>query len=29
MPDRSVAGVLGRSIDVALTSALRAEIMLM
>lgn len=29
MPDRSVIGVLGRSIDVALTSALRAEIALM
>ena len=29
MPDRSIPGVLGRSIDVALTSALRAEIMLM
>ena len=29
MPDRTIAGVLGRSIDVALTSALRAEIMLM
>ncbi len=29
MPDRSVVGVLGRSIDVALTSALRAEIALM
>jgi hypothetical protein len=28
MPDRSIAGFLGRSIDVALTSALRAEIML-
>jgi hypothetical protein len=29
MPDRTIAGFLGRSIDVALTSALRAEIMLM
>jgi hypothetical protein len=29
MPDRSIAGFLGRSIDVALTSALRAEIMLL
>jgi hypothetical protein len=29
MPDRSIIGVLGRSIDVALTSALRAEIALM
>jgi Patatin-like phospholipase len=29
MTDRSIAGVLGRSIDVALTSALRAELMLM
>jgi hypothetical protein len=29
MPDRSIVGVLGRSIDVALTSALRAEIALM
>src|SRR5262249_33927216 len=28
MPDRNVAGVLGRSIGVALTSALRAEVML-
>jgi Patatin-like phospholipase len=28
MPDRSVAGVLGRSIAVALTAALRAEIMI-
>jgi len=28
MPDRSIAGVLGRSIAVALTSALRAELML-
>jgi Patatin-like phospholipase len=28
MTDRTIAGVLGRSIDVALTSALRAEIML-
>ena len=28
MPDRTMAGVLARSIDVALTSALRAEIML-
>ncbi|MGE0039072.1 MAG: patatin-like phospholipase family protein [Xanthobacteraceae bacterium] len=29
LPDRSIPEVLGRSIDVALTSALRAEIMLM
>jgi hypothetical protein len=29
MPERSMPGVLGRSIDVALTSSLRAEIMLM
>jgi hypothetical protein len=29
LPDRSIPAVLGRSIDLALTSALRAEIMLM
>ena len=29
MADRTIAGFLGRSIDVALTAALRAEIMLM
>jgi len=29
MPDRMIAGILGRSIDLALTSALRAQIMLM
>lgn len=29
MPDRIIAGVLGRSIDLALTAALRAQIMLM
>ena len=28
MPDRNIPGVLGRSIGVALTAALRAEVML-
>ncbi len=29
MPDRHIASILGRSIDLALTSALRAEVLLM